>query len=401
MADFTSKKAAGEDFSQQTRILVRARDGLRVYLGPPSVTPESGEVEIVVDESSSFTGLTGLRLSPLYSPDGSVVCIVREAGLPLCLHESVSGHKVGEISCLDAQSVDFSPRGTFLVTWSRAVKGTAEEASEGNFRVWRVSDGSLLVAYSQKTQKRDALQWTLDEQLCLRCVTNEINVMTGNDLRPLAKIHHKGVTQFRVSPTLSSAPGCCNVAVFTPEGGGKPARASLYHYPGIGATEVQGPGATRTMFSASEASMLWNSQGTSVLVHTHSDLDTTNTSYYGMTGLYVLTTPALGEITEKVAQSKDGPIHDVKWSPAGDRFVLAAGNMPSHTTLYSHKAEMLFEFGAAHRNTISWSPHARFLCIAGFGNLAGEMDFYDMAKMKKTGSNSAHCSVSHGWSPGE
>ena len=81
------------------------------------------------------------------------------------------------------------------------------------------------------------------------------------------------------------------------------------------------------------------------------------------------------------------------------RFIVAAGNMPSHCTLFNHKAESIYEFGSAHRNTISWSPHGRFLMLAGFGNLAGEMDFYDSLRMRKIGSNTAHCTVSHGWSP--
>lgn len=41
------------------------------------------------------------------------------------------------------------------------------------------------------------------------------------------------------------------------------------------------------------------------------------------------------------------------------------------------QAEPIFEFGEAHRNSISWSPHGRFVCLAGFGNLAGDMDFWD------------------------
>ena len=145
--------------------------------------------------------------------------------------------------------------------------------------------------------------------------------------------------------------------------------------------------------------MMWNAQGTSLLVHTHSDVDKSNTSYYGATGLYVLTTPAAGDISEKINQSKDGPVYDVKWSPSGDKFVLAAGHMPSRSTLYNHKAQPLYEFGEAHRNTIIWAPHGRFVCIAGFGNLAGEMDFYDTVKLKKMGANISHCAVQYGWSP--
>lgn len=73
--------------------------------------------------------------------------------------------------------------------------------------------------------------------------------------------------------------------------------------------------------------------------------------------------------------------------------------MPSQSTLFNINMEPVYEFGSAHRNTISWSPHGRFLCIAGFGNLAGEMDFYDVLRFRKIGTNSAHAAVSHGWSP--
>jgi len=73
--------------------------------------------------------------------------------------------------------------------------------------------------------------------------------------------------------------------------------------------------------------------------------------------------------------------------------------------------EPLFLFGNAHRNTISWSPHGRFLCLAGFGNLAGGMSFWDRNKEKpipqydaETGVPMfpqivASCTVGYGWSP--
>lgn len=61
--------------------------------------------------------------------------------------------------------------------------------------------------------------------------------------------------------------------------------------------------------------------------------------------------------------------------------------MPCQTTLYNDKGEPIFQFGSAHRNTICWAPHGRFVVIAGFGNLAGEMDFYDIVRLKKLGKN--------------
>lgn len=35
----------------------------------------------------------------------------------------------------------------------------------------------------------------------------------------------------------------------------------------------------------------------------------------------------------------------------------------------------------------------------GLGNLAGEMDFWDVNRKKIIGSTSSHCAVAYGWSP--
>jgi len=160
-------------------------------------------------------------------------------------------------------------------------------------------------------------------------------------------------------------------------------------------TSVEGPVSSRTIFAASEAKLMWNAPGTALLVYAQADTDAT--SYYGATGLFLL--QAHTDAAIKVEQSKDGPVHDVQWSPVGDRFVVSAGTMPCHTTLHDAAGVPVYQYGAAHRNTISWSPHGRFLCVAGFGNLAGEMDFYDTLRSKKIGSTASHCATYHAWSP--
>jgi translation initiation factor 2A len=135
-----------------------------------------------------------------------------------------------------------------------------------------------------------------------------------------------------------------------------------------------------------------------VLIHTHTDVDTSGVSYYGSTGLYLLHADGSCEVT--VPLPKEGPISDAQWAPgAPTQFVVLAGRMPAAATLYNIKAEPVFEFGQAHRNTVSFSPHGRFLVLAGFGNLAGEMDFWDRNKQKLMGRNASHCSVGYGWSP--
>lgn len=57
--------------------------------------------------------------------------------------------------------------------------------------------------------------------------------------------------------------------------------------------------------------------GSAVLVHTHCDVDKSNSSYYGSSGLFLLS--ADGSLSASVPQSKEGQIHDVQWSPLGDR----------------------------------------------------------------------------------
>ncbi len=86
-----------------------------------------------------------------------------------------------------------------------------------------------------------------------------------------------------------------------------------------------------------------------------------------------------------VKLSKEGPIHDVQWSPKGDEFIAVFGYSPSKAVIFSTKCEEVYNFGEAPRNTVRWSPHARFLIIAGFGNLSGELSFWDRKTCKCLG----------------
>ena len=128
-------------------------------------------------------------------------------------------------------------------------------------------------------------------------------------------------------------------------------------------------------------------------------MDKSNASYYGSTGLFLLSVD--GKVSLKVPQSKEGHVAAAEWSPTGEIFLMAAGNMPCQITMFNKEGDAIYEFGTMHRNTISFAPHGRFMCLAGFGNLAGDMDFYDFSgnKRKKIGSANSHCAVKWCWSP--
>lgn len=54
--------------------------------------------------------------------------------------------------------------------------------------------------------------------------------------------------------------------------------------------------------------------------------------------------------------------------------------MPAKTTIFNLRAQAVHSFALSPRNTILFSPHGRFVLVAGFGNLAGEVDIYDLEK---------------------
>jgi translation initiation factor 2A len=81
-----------------------------------------------------------------------------------------------------------------------------------------------------------------------------------------------------------------------------------------------------------------------------------------------------------VFSDKEGPIHDVTWSPKSNSFAVVYGFMPAKTVIFNSKAQVVHTFPLGPRNTVHFSPHGRFVLVAGFGNLAGQMDIYDCEK---------------------
>lgn len=76
------------------------------------------------------------------------------------------------------------------------------------------------------------------------------------------------------------------------------------------------------------------------------------------------------------------------------------GYMPAKTTIFNFRGVAKHNFPLGPRNTILFSPHGRFVLVAGFGNLAGQMDIFDVDKdyAKVTTVEAANASVCE-WSP--
>jgi len=114
-------------------------------------------------------------------------------------------------------------------------------------------------------------------------------------------------------------------------------------------------------------------------------------SYYGEHTLYHI---SLETLEFKKVLTYKGPIHDVAWNPNGKEFIVISGFMPGASVLFDSNAVPKFEFGKHHRNTIKWSPLERFIVLAGFGNLPGEMDIWDVVTLKHVGACKSNTAIS-------
>ncbi|KAI5855499.1 eukaryotic translation initiation factor eIF2A-domain-containing protein [Tricharina praecox] len=284
--------------------------------------------------------------------------------------------------------IGFSPQGSYIITWQRPTKQEDGAASK-NLKVWRTETAEPVTAFVQKLQTGWNLQYTYDEKYCARGVTNEVQFYESDKMDKVwGHLRVEGVSDFALGPGKNYS-----VAAFVPERKGQPAMVKVFQVPNWTTVLSQ-----KSFFKADRVQLKWNDLGTTVLVFAQTDADKTGKSYYGETNLYLMT--VAGGSDCRVQLDKEGPIHDVIWSPDSKEFGVVYGFMPAKTTIFDCRANVVHSLPAGPRNTILFSPHARFVIVAGFGNLQGQIDIYDrQAGMRKiTTIESSNPSICE-WSP--
>jgi translation initiation factor 2A len=404
------------------RVFVRSKEGIEVFSIPSepeqesSIVTQSGPRNFLLKGTTSFQAL---------HPDGSAAFVHRpDVGifkLGLDLEGQTTTTNTTTTATLDTstpffketarvQIVDVSPQGTYLLTWERAKEGETP-----NLKVWSTATGDYIIGFRQKTLRKDAwpyLQWTNDEAFAFLLATNEVRVYPGtfpnqSETRFVDKLRIPEISSLSVP---SQATGALKILFtsFSPKDKNKPSRAALYEYP----TKTPSPAGanasypalfSKSLFQAEEMSVYWSPKGDAALISLQTNVDTSGQSYYGSNFLYLMSPQQNDTIAVPLPQ--EGPVLDVAWMPNPTKppcFAVAAGKMPSMTSLHDGTGKATFLFGNAHRNTIAWAPHGRFACLAGFGNLAGGMTFWDKNKLKMIPPSqgvTASCTVGYGWSP--
>lgn len=427
------------------RILFRSKKAAEIYTVPEPNNESSN------DNKSPITLAQGIATMHSFSDDGTkLLLFMPSAGVKLV--DMTKTYNQGDIdkasivleNSKGVQFMAFSSLGTYILTWERPMKIEGDSNNTNpppNLKVWSSVSGRYLHGFSMKGCKRDQwppVRWSYDEKFAFHQVTNQLDVYDGKafsegegNVKLIDRIRCNGLSSFSM-PTQSTVLTDSNkyiISTFVGETKGKPARVSLMRYPDrLGTSENPKSGnllVSKSFYQAEDCTVNWSPQGDAALMLTTTSVDSSGESYYGSTNLYLLLSDnktkgmdgeALSVPLPGGSGKNSGPVLDVAWMPNPNKpsaFAVISGRMPAMGSLHhGTTAEPTFLFGNAHRNTIVWSDHGRFLTLGGFGNLAGGMDFYDRNKMKaipqfdpNTGAdlgsrgNTASCAVGYGWSP--
>lgn len=363
--------------SPPLEILAREPEGFSIWTGPPFSNGQPHvKLEKIPCSSASFSE-NGSRL------------MVMKSNSAVSIYDCRSSIEIRSFEIPSVLAAALSPCGTYLQTFKKS-----STPQEKNLILLEIVTGNPVYHQFQKSMSKatwPSIQFSSDEAVACRLATNEIQFFNGKDFTKgiIYRLKIPGVSAMELSKTPGS-----HVAAFVVESKGIPASVQVFS---CGKDAQAQPVARRSFFRCSTVQLHWNHGATGLLVVAQSDVDKTNQSYYGESKLNYLTTDGTHE--GLVPLRKEGPVHDVRWSSSGSEFAVVYGFMPAKATVFDKKCNPLLELGTGPYNTIRWNPKGKFLCLAGFGNLPGDMAFWDYSEKKLLGTSKAECSVTSEWSP--
>ncbi|XP_008791787.2 eukaryotic translation initiation factor 2A [Phoenix dactylifera] len=365
------------DQSPSLQILAREPEGFTIWRGPPF---SNGQPHVNLERVPCT--------SAEFSENGSRLIVIKSAST-VVVYNCSGFTEIRSFEIPSLLAAVLSPCGTYLQTFQKSTT-----PQDKNVVLWEIETATPVYQQFQKNMSKTtwpSIQFSSDESIACRMVTNEIQFFDAKDFSKgvTCRLKIPGV----VAVKLSKAPAS-HIAAFVAESKSIPASVQIFS---CNKDAQAQPVARRSFFRCSTVQFHWNNGSTGLLVVAHSDVDKSNQSYYGESKLNYLTIDGTHE--GLVPLRKDGPVHDVQWSSSGSEFAVVYGFMPAKATIFDKKCNPLLDLGQGPYNTIRWNPKGRFICLAGFGNLPGDMAFWDYSEKKLLGTTKAECSVTSEWSP--
>eukprot|EP00927_Polykrikos_kofoidii_P021459 TRINITY_DN20285_c0_g5_i1.p1 TRINITY_DN20285_c0_g5~~TRINITY_DN20285_c0_g5_i1.p1 ORF type:complete len:728 (+),score=152.14 TRINITY_DN20285_c0_g5_i1:114-2297(+) len=384
---------------------------------------------MVDDECASIEALPRLAFpSPrvaAWSPDGTALAIADATGglrVAGCLEAfNESNQHVLCASSTNVQKLQWSPLGKYLVA-----EGPSKGDAEPNVRAWKqiLKDDGMGETFELATslqnpkfeRSHEVFKWTADERLCCQLLQDgAVQFVQGSDLGgPVLRT----LPLPRAAQAVEFAPCGTRAAVFLPDVRDMlqrviaPAEVTIVDLCATeeaDAAQIEPLTLSVKVEFGQQAELMWSPSSTALLAHCQTHIDDSGQSYYGGSKLLLVSKDT--SYTLDLTESKDSDnsaVTAVAWSPRQDEFVLIQGFQPAKVTLWAwdedaQKCSMVRVLREkAHRNTIRWNAFGSLACIAGFGNLAGEVDFFGRAGgtgLSHIASCQAPCTVSAEWAP--
>eukprot|EP00826_Nyctotherus_ovalis_P037373 TRINITY_DN3402_c0_g5_i5.p1 TRINITY_DN3402_c0_g5~~TRINITY_DN3402_c0_g5_i5.p1 ORF type:complete len:489 (-),score=129.27 TRINITY_DN3402_c0_g5_i5:49-1470(-) len=143
------------------------------------------------------------------------------------------------------------------------------------------------------------------------------------------------------------------------------------------------------------ATTLMSPSGSAVLFWLESQEDPTGKCYYGVHCMHYM--QLVGGKKRCKVFMEGSTIHDARWSPDGKSFVMLSGSQPAKIVVFNHECNPMYELSANYKNYARFSDGGRFLMLGGFGNLAGDIEFWDFKRKAVMGNCKAFCTVTSEW----
>ncbi|KAK7070867.1 Eukaryotic translation initiation factor 2A, partial [Halocaridina rubra] len=199
-----------------THFAVHDSNGLQLYDGGPNFG----------SNTTGFSGFEGKIKAFTFSEDGKRCSWIVDG--QVMVYAAPSWERIGCLKHARAQEICFSPHGSYLAVWDYYVKSKDQSQVQPNLSVYDVLGKKLLKVFFQQTQTNWQPQWTNDEKILARNVTNEVHFYKADDLNEI--VEKKILTKVK-SFSLSPSRNAHHVTFFVPSVKGAPAYVHLYRYP--------------------------------------------------------------------------------------------------------------------------------------------------------------------------
>ncbi|KAK6914716.1 Translation initiation factor, beta propellor-like domain [Dillenia turbinata] len=353
--------------SPSLEILVREPEGFSLWTGPPF---SNGQPSVKLERVSCS--------KTRFSENGSRLMVMK-SNSSISIYECSSYKEIRSFEIPNVAAAILSPHGTYLQTFQKS-----STPQEKNLILWNVETGVSEYQLFQKNMAKStwpSIRFSSDESVACRMATNEIQIFEPKDFSKgiVNRLRIPGLAAMELSP-----PGS-HVAAFIPESKGIPASVHIF---ACAKDSQSQPLARRSFFRCSTVQLAWNSESTGVLVVVQSDVDKSNQSYYGESKLNYLTTDGTHEGLVKK-----------------DPYMIFSGRIQvQNLQLFMDICLRKQQFSTKIANLYLSLEQVLIILFdgirkGGFGNLPGDMAFWDSKDKKQIGTTKAEWSVTSEWSP--